>query len=226
VRRSETPRELTKMMVDRWASTRCMIASSTWGQMLPRGWSSSPGASDRAPLPSSRGGAGILVMSSTGTWTSSASRVVAGGATTLTRAEPARNRATSSCGRTVALRPMRRAGDSRRASRRSSETARWAPRLVPATAWISSMMTVSTVRRVSRAAEVSIRNSDSGVVMRMSGGRDSSDRRSRCEVSPDRTPTVTSRKESPRRAAACVMPTKGERRLRSTSTANALSGEM
>ena len=88
-----------------------MIASSTCGQMLPRGCSSSLGAIGR-PLPSSRGGAGILVMSSTGTSTSSASRVGGlGRHDRRPRAEPARNRATSSCGRTVALSPMRRAGD-------------------------------------------------------------------------------------------------------------------
>ncbi|GAA4817036.1 hypothetical protein GCM10023353_24440 [Tomitella cavernea] len=41
---------------------------------------------------------------------------------------------------------------------------------MPATEWISSTITVSTPVRVSRADEVSIRYSDSGVVMRMSGG--------------------------------------------------------
>ena len=43
--------------------------------------------------------------------------------------------------------------------------------MVPATAWTSSTITVSTSRRLSRAWLVSIRNSDSGVVIRMSGGR-------------------------------------------------------
>ena len=66
---------------------------------------------------------------------------------------------------------MRWAGRSSSASRRSSESARWAPRLVPATACTSSRITVSTPRSASRACEVSIRNSDSGVVIRMSGGR-------------------------------------------------------
>ena len=41
----------------------------------------------------------------------------------------------------------------------------------PATACTSSTITVSTPRSDSRACEVSIRNSDSGVVIRMSGGR-------------------------------------------------------
>ena len=106
-----------------------------------------------------------------------------------TGAWPPRNRATSSSGRTVAERPIRWAGFSRRASRRSRLTARWAPRLPPATACTSSTMTVSTPRRDSRACEVSIRNSDSGVVMRMSGGWLVSLRRSWAVVSPDRTPT-------------------------------------
>ena len=60
--------------------------------------------------------------------------------------------------------------------------------LRPATAWTSSTITVSTVRRSSRAREVSsIRNSDSGVVIRMSGGVRSICARSRCGVSPVRT---------------------------------------
>ena len=62
-------------------------------------------------------------------------------------------------------------GLSSSASRRSRESARWAPRLVPATACTSSTITVSIARSVSRACEVSIRKSDSGVVIRMSGGR-------------------------------------------------------
>ena len=42
-------------------------------------------------------------------------------------------------------------------SRRSSESARCAPRLEPAIAWISSTITQRTLRRISRAWEVSIR---------------------------------------------------------------------
>ena len=42
-------------------------------------------------------------------------------------------------------------------SRRSSVSARWAPRLVRATAWISSTITHSAPARISRAREVSIR---------------------------------------------------------------------
>ena len=114
----------------------------------------------------------------------------AGGCTISTGTCPPRNRATSSIGRTVADSPMRCAGFSRYASSRSSDTARCAPRFVAATAWISSTITVSTPASVSRAALVSIRYSDSGVVIRMSGGSRCSSRRSALVVSPERTPTV------------------------------------
>ena len=51
--------------------------------------------------------------------------------------------------------PSRR--DATSASSRSRVRARWAPRLVAASAWISSMITASTPASVSRAADVSIR---------------------------------------------------------------------
>ena len=117
-------------------------------------------------------------MSSTGTETVRSQFFREGGATISTGAEPARNCATSSRGSTVAESPIRWAGLGSSASSRSSDTARCAPRLVPATAWTSSTMMVSTSLRVSRALEVSIRKRDSGVVIRMSGGWLSSERRS------------------------------------------------
>ncbi len=70
-----------------------------------------------------------------------------------------------------------------------------------------------------------MRNSDSGVVMRMSDGALTNARRSAAGVSPERTATLISGAGSPSRAAAWPMPTSGERRLRSTSTARALSGD-
>ena len=111
-------------------------------------------------------------MSSTGTMTSSSICLALAGCTTVTGRAPPRNVATSAAGRTVADSPIRcaRPAAPRSASSRSSDSARCAPRLVPATACTSSTMTVSTPRSVSRACEVSSRNSDSGVVMRMSGG--------------------------------------------------------
>ncbi len=125
---------------------------------------------------------------------------------------PPRNRAISSSGRWVADRAMRwggrktspRSSAPRRtsSSRRSSDTARWLPRLVGASAWISSMITVSTSRSRSRAFEVSSRNRDSGVVISTSGGRRSIRWRSVGGVSPVRTPTSRSRNGSWRRSAA------------------------
>src|SRR5699024_11403110 len=71
-----------------------------------------------------------------------------------------------------------------------------------------------------------MRNSDSGVVIRMSGGLVANVRRSAVGVSPVRTPTCTSRTVVPASAAARPTPTSGERRLRCTSAASAFSGEM
>ena len=81
--------------------------------------------------------------------------------------------------------------------------------MLAATAWISSRITDSTSASVSRAREVSIRYSDSGVVIRMSGGWRSSAARSFCDVSPVRMPTVIS--------SAPGIADSGTRRLRSMS---------
>ena len=86
-------------------------------------------------------------------------------------------------------------------------------------------MIVSTPRRVSLACEVSSRKSDSGVVMRMSGGWLASFLRSSAAVSPVRTATLMSGSGRPSRWAACLIPVSGARRFRSMSTASALSGE-
>jgi hypothetical protein len=113
----------------------------------------------------------------------------------------------------------------RSASRRSSESARCAPRLLPASACTSSTMTVSTLRSVSLALDVSSRNSDSGVVIRMSGGLPVSLLRSSPGVSPVRTATRMSGTPSPRRCAAWRMPARGARRFLSISAASAFSGD-
>jgi hypothetical protein len=68
-------------------------------------------------------------------------------------------------------------------------------------------MTVSIPRSVSRACEVRRRKSDSGVVIRMSGGVLTMRRRSSAGVSPVRTATASSE----------PIPASGLRRLRSTS---------
>ncbi len=197
------------------------MRSSTAGQIEARG--SAPAA-----LPPRTGPADSpsCDMSSTGTTTSTSMVLVEGGCTTTTSRLPPRNRATSSIGRTVADRPTRCAGFSSSASSRSSDSARWAPRLVPLTAWTSSMITVSTPRSDSRAALVSTRNSDSGVVMKTSGGTLLKARRSSAGVSPERMPTRMSGTGRSSRWAACRMPVSGLRRLRSTSTARALRGLM
>ena len=90
---------------------------------------------------------------------------------------------------------------------RSSVSARWAPRFDWATAWISSTITASTPVRISRTAEVIIKYSDSGVVIRMSGGLRRIAWRSFWGVSPVRRPT----------AMSTPMPVSGARRLRSMS---------
>ena len=172
-------------------------------------------------------------MSSTGTSTRSsnaffapASTIVTGrGRQPFTPSPPPRKRATSSSGRCVAERPIRCSGRRAACSSRSSDSARCAPRFVPTTAWISSTITVSTEARKARARELSTRNSDSGVVIRMSGGWRSIRARSSCGVSPVRIATTGAWSVSPRRAATAATPASGTRRFRSTSTASALSGE-
>jgi hypothetical protein len=87
-------------------------------------------------------------------------------------------------------------------------------------------MTNSTERRIARAFEVRSRYSDSGVVMRMSGGVRAIRARSPASVSPVRRATVGRWTASPRRSATRAMPARGARRLRSMSKASARSGEM
>jgi hypothetical protein len=93
--------------------------------------------------------------------------------------------------------------------------------LVATSEWISSTMTVSTERRISRACEVNMRYSDSGVVIRMSGGVRSIWARSLAGVSPVRMPTEGTCRKPP----CAAIPSSGARRFRSTSTARALRGE-
>ena len=219
VSRSARRRELTNTIVERCAVTRSTTCRSTCGQIDP--WPAVPAGAVTPGAVAVRS-----VMSSTGTRTVRSKRLSEPGATTATGRSPARNRATSCGGRTVADNPTRWAGASSSASRRSRLSARCAPRLVPATAWISSTITVSTPVRVSLAAEVSSRNSDSGVVTSTCGGRARCRRRSSGGVSPVRMPTVTGADRTPSAAASRAIPASGARRLRSTSTASALRGEM
>src|SRR6187431_862678 len=87
------------------------------------------------------------------------------------------------------------------------------------------MISVSTDSKILRVSEVKSRNKDSGVVIRMSGGVRRMRARSACGVSPVRRARVGTRRSLPRRRAACEMPAMGARKLRSMSTAKALSGE-
>ena len=87
--------------------------------------------------------------------------------------------------------------------------------MVCATAWISSTITCSVPSKILTAWLVSIRYSDSGVVLRMSGGWRTMSRRSFCGVSPVRIATFTS----------APMPLSGARRFFSTSYESAFSGE-
>ena len=146
-------------------------------------------------------------MSSSGTTTSTSSSFERPASTSSIGRLPETNFPISSIGRWVAERPIRWNGLPVSRSSRSIVSARWAPRLVPATACTSSRISVLTPVSVSRAFEVSIRKSDSGVVISRSGGCRSIACRSFCGVSPVRTATLTS---------ACN-PASGPRRFRSMS---------
>ena len=172
-------------------------------------------------------------MSSTGTSTrrskaffAPASTIVTGRGLQVRRpSPPPRYRATSSSGRCVAESPIRWSGRRAASSSRSRVRARCAPRFVPTSAWISSTITVSTGARNSRARDVRMRKSDSGVVMRMSGGWRSIRALSSDGVSPVLIPISGRWTVSPRRPATRAMPATGDRRFLSMSTASALSGE-
>ena len=138
---------------------------------------------------------------------------------------PPRKAATADSGRCVADRPMRCGGVRASASSRSSESARCAPRLVPASAWISSTMTHSTLRSASRAC------GRQQQVQRLRR-RDEDVRRMLAEGAPLVGRRVAGahadadvRRGRPCPWAASVMPASGARRLRSTSWTSALSGD-
>ena len=175
VRRSAPRRELVKTSVERCSATRSTTRSSTCGQIDGRDGepaalpvrSTSPAGSGGRSAVAAPGGSGAPARSDrsgTGTTTSTSMRLVDSGCTTTTGRPPSaavrappRNEATASTGRTVADSPMRCAGLGSIASSRSRVTARCAPRFVPATAWISSRMTVRTPASPARAADVSTR---------------------------------------------------------------------
>ncbi len=160
-RRSARRRALTNTIVERCAR----ISSSTWGwiagQIDPCG-GAVPGVAGPC-IDGIRCGVSETpdrsAMSSTGTTTSTSIGLRSPASTIVTgrgplAVWPPRNRAISSSGRWVADRPIRCGGSCASSSRRSSESARCAPRLEPAIAWISSTITQRTLRRISRAWEV------------------------------------------------------------------------
>ena len=139
---------------------------------------------------------------------------------------PTRNRATSSTGFCVADRPMRSSGRPHSASSRSSDSARWLPRLSSASAWISSTITLRTVPSIARPeAEPSSTYNDSGVVTRICGGLRRSLARSACGVSPVRTTARISTSGKPSSASAAPIPASGASRFRAMSLDSAFSGE-
>ena len=164
-------------------------------------------------------------MSSTGTSTATSIVFSLPALTIATSLAPPRNRATSSNGRCVAESPIRCGSALVRAHSRSRLRARCDPRLVAATEWISSTISQRTDPSMRRAALVRSRNSDSGVVIRMSGGCRSIDRRTSDGVSPVRMATEMSGADRPADSIWRRIPTSGDRRLRSTSCASAFSGD-
>src|SRR3569832_537222 len=144
---------------------------------------------------------------------------------------PTRKSAMSSIGFCVAERPMRVGRrcccSSRSAARRSSDRLRCAPRLLPASAWISSTMTLRTVFSMRRPeSELSRMNSDSGVVTRMCGGWRRIRVRSPAGVSPVRTTVRMSTSGSCCINSSSRMPASGSDKFFWMSLDSALSGEM
>ena len=125
------------------------------------------GSNSVAPAPGVASGSTI---DSTGTWILRSSSLRTPVSTTRHRRwGPTMKRPTSSSGFWVADRPMRWTSAPAASVSRSSVSARCEPRLVEATAWISSTMHHRVPSNSFWACPVSIRYSDSGVVMRMSG---------------------------------------------------------
>ncbi len=98
--------------------------------------------------------------------------------------------------------------------------------MLPATAWISSTMTVRTLDSICRPeSDVSRMYSDSGVVTRMCGGWRRMRARSVCGVSPVRTAARIGASSSSRAASSRRMPSSGSSRFLRMSFDSAFSGE-
>ncbi len=140
-------------------------------------------------------------MSSTGTTTSRSSCFALPASTISIGRPPETKRAISSSGRCVAESPTRWIGSGVSLTSRSRLTARCAPRFVPAIACTSSTIRYLTLSRFARACEVRSRKSDSGVVIRISGGLRSIAWRSFWGVSPVRTADLQTEADAGERPA-------------------------
>ena len=140
---------------------------------------------------------------------------------------PTSSRPTVSIGRCVADSPMRAGRSSHSASRRSSVSARCAPRLSRATAWISSTMTVSTVRSSLAALRAGHEE-----VQRLRRRDDEARRlahhrgalRARGVAGAHRDADCR-RRRSPSSAATSAISASGRSRFSAMSTASAFSGD-
>ena len=142
------------------------------------------------------------------------------------RSAPTRNATMVSMGLVVADTPTRVGGRSQSAASRSRETAKCAPRLLPARAWISSTITVSTVPSIRRPdSEVSRMYSDSGVVTRMWGASRRIFARSLWVVSPVRTRARMHTSGNPDSSNSSRMPASGACRFLLMSLDSAFSGD-
>ncbi len=122
---------------------------------------------------------------------------------------------------------MRCSGLEHSLSNRSKVIDKCEPRLSRARAWISSTITVSTLRSISRLlAPVSSKYSDSGVVTKICGGRRSMAARWELGVSPVRTAARIGSGCCPAAKAACCNSASGTSKLRWISFDRAFSGEM
>ena len=185
VRRSAPRRELVKTSVDRCSATRSTTRSSTCGQIDGRTAAGPAPAPDRSRRRRRRR-VGAAAGPQVGDGDDDVDLDLLGRRRLHDAHGPPAVRRRARAAEELGDR-RRRAGRSRtarcaapgpgrpggRAARRAArgDSARCAPRLVPATAWISSMITVRTPASPARAPDVRTRYSDSGVVMRMSGGR-------------------------------------------------------
>ena len=218
--RSASRRVLTNTSV-----VACVSISSARRSYISAAWS--------ADATASSGEAGISsAISHCRTWPVSTTRQGRGAPPSST---PVRKPATSSTGRCVAdspircARPGRSQGPSRcadSASRRASVKARCAPRLLPTTAWISSMMTVATPLSSARPLSLVSRiYRDSGVVTRICGGRRRMAARAACGVSPVRTAVRMPGLARPCSSSNPPIAASGASRLRWISLLSAFSGD-